>query len=287
MKRLKRATAILLTLTMFLTMAPAASFAAPVTEEETNVATVADDMATPKAGAAVYVSAYGSDESGNGSEAKPYASLAKAVEAAEDGAIIYVMSDLEISAFARIIDKHLTIKSTDGHQFILKRGDNLRGADNNQSWYRPAMIEVVTFESEETENASSVTLENIVLTDNGGHDGKYFAQTNSLEGVNDNLQYVQDSMITAHGKSNRPVNIILGAGARLKDYGGMSAVYATGNAHITMKDGSEIYDETVEDRKKNGKETVDQVTVEDFGPAGAVWIQGGTFTMEQGLRSIT
>ena len=282
MKRLRRATAILLTLTMFLTMAPAASFAAPVTEEETNVATVADDMATPKAGAAVYVSASGSDESGDGSEAYPYASLAKAVEKAEDGAIIYVMSDLEISAFARIVDKHLTIKSTDDNQFILKRGDNLSGADDNQSWYRPAMIEVVTFESEETENASSVTLENIVLTDNGEHDGKYFAQTNSLEGVNDNLQYVQDSMITAHGKSNRPVNIILGAGAELKDYGGMSAVYATGNAHITMKDGSEIYDETVKDRKKNGKETVEQVTVEDFGPAGAVWIQGGTFTMEQG-----
>ncbi len=50
-------------------------------------------------GTAVYVSSSsGNDGTGDGSADKPYATLAKAVEEAEDGATIYVMSDLAMTA---------------------------------------------------------------------------------------------------------------------------------------------------------------------------------------------
>ena len=218
MKRLKRATAILLTLTMFLTMAPAASFAAPVTEGETNVATVADDMATPKAGAAVYVSASGNDESGNGSERDPYASLAKAVEAAEDGAIIYVMSDLTANTSARYWDKHLTITSGKGGPFTITRGDNITEiSDSARQAYNGALLEV----GGASTNAASLTLTNIVLDDAYKRVGEYYIQADS-EGdgktvfgrdniVNTNI--VQDAIIATY---NGTSDITLGAGAVLK-----------------------------------------------------------------------
>lgn len=50
------------------------------------------------AGDAVYVSSAGDDMAGNGSQGAPYATLAKAVDAADDGATVYVMSDLTMTA---------------------------------------------------------------------------------------------------------------------------------------------------------------------------------------------
>ena len=49
-------------------------------------------------GTAVYVRSDGNDGTGNGSEDKPFATLAKAVDAADDGATVYVMSDLTMTA---------------------------------------------------------------------------------------------------------------------------------------------------------------------------------------------
>lgn len=57
----------------------------------------ADDVAgggASRAAGAVYVASDGSDENGDGSEEKPYATLRKAVEKAESGDTVYVMSDL-------------------------------------------------------------------------------------------------------------------------------------------------------------------------------------------------
>ena len=49
-------------------------------------------------GTAVYVSSSGNDGTGDGSADKPFATLAKAVDAADDGATVYVMSDLTMTA---------------------------------------------------------------------------------------------------------------------------------------------------------------------------------------------
>lgn len=74
----KRVSAILLALVLCLTLLPAAAYAA--------------------GGTAVYVSSSGNDGTGDGSADKPFATLVKAVTEAEDGATIYVMSDLTMTA---------------------------------------------------------------------------------------------------------------------------------------------------------------------------------------------
>ena len=74
----KRVSAILLALVLCLTLLPAAAYAG--------------------GGTAVYVSSSGNDGTGDGSADKPFATLVKAVTEAEDGATVYVMSDLTMTA---------------------------------------------------------------------------------------------------------------------------------------------------------------------------------------------
>lgn len=60
-------------------------------------------------GTAVYVSSSGNDGTGDGSADKPFATLAKAVDAADDGATVYVMSDLTMTAppfLQQVADDH-------------------------------------------------------------------------------------------------------------------------------------------------------------------------------------
>lgn len=45
-----------------------------------------------------------------------------------------------------------------------------------------------------------------------------------------------------------------------------------------MESGSKIIDDTVTDRAKSSEGT----PTKDYGAAGAVWMQGGSFTMEEG-----
>lgn len=226
----------------------------------------------------VYVSENGNDESGDGTATKPYATLAQAVTEADDGATIYVMSDLTITENARITDKNLIITSLGNSRYSITRGENFTTtSDNNQSFYNPGMIEVTT----PAAKGASVTLKNIILNDNGQHEGTYFAQTNSSSISESNLEFVQDSMITAHGLSNASVKIILESGATLKNFGGMSALYGTMNAHIIMKAGSLVTDDDdiVTDRSKSENPHKDEP-----GPAGAVWLQGSEFIMEPGAK---
>ena len=74
----KRVSAILLALVLCLTLLPAAAYA--------------------DGGTAVYVRSDGNDGTGDGSADKPFATLAKAVDVAKDGATVYVMSDLTMTA---------------------------------------------------------------------------------------------------------------------------------------------------------------------------------------------
>ena len=275
---------LVLTCAMLLSLLPAVALAE---EPENTPNTAADTLAYPApvnepAGEPtqkVYVSKNGDDTTGTGESDKPYATLQKAVSTALDGATIYVMTNLTINELARITDKHLTITSVDPAQPVTLTRGSVQGADNNQSHYNSAMIEVTTVASEDSDNASSVTLTSIILDDAGKHDGTYFAQTNTSSVSESNLDFVQDSMVTAHGKGNRAVNIVLGDGAVLKDYGGMSAVYGTANAHITMLAGSKITAPDVTDRVKSSSKPKDET-----GAAGAVWLQGAEFIMNDGAE---
>lgn len=224
---------------------------------------------------AVYVSSAGDDTNGNGSEDKPFATLAKAVDVAKDGATIYVMSDLNMTSCARFYNKSLTITSLGDATCTITRGDNFAQQQYNaRSWYNPAMVEVQTTGGV----GAGLTLTNIIFDDAGKKEGTVFAQAVSDGSVgaasNDNLVYVQDAIIASNATVT--TTITLGDGAVLRNFGGMSAVRATGEAKLVMEPGSVIEDASSITRSKGDAGSV--------GPAGAVWLQGSDFEMENGAE---
>ena len=229
---------------------------------------------------AVYVSSAGDDTNGNGSEDKPFATLAKAVEAAENGATVYVMSDLNMTSCARFYNKSLTITSLGDATCTITRGDNFaQQQDNARSWYNPAMVEVQTTGGV----GAGLTLTNIIFDDAGKKEGTVFAQAVSDGSVgaasNDNLVYVQDAIIASNATVT--TTITLGDGAVLRNFGGMSAVRATGEAKLVMEPGSVIEDDSavITTRGSDADETNAAK-----GPAGAVWLQGSDFEMKSGAE---
>ncbi len=227
----RRVIASLLTLVLCLTLLPAPAFAADIGED------------TPEPAATdIYVSSTGDDVNGDGSEAKPYATLAKAVDFAGNGATIYVMSNLTMMECARYDNKNLTITSY-GETRTVTRGDKFKTQnDTARSWYNPAMIEV---QGNQEDAACGLTLTNIILDDEGKYEGTVFAQAISgkSEEDKDNLVYVQDAMIASN--ATVPCTITLGEGAILRNFGGMSAVRVTERAELVMKSGSKIEDTPV------------------------------------------
>ena len=135
------------------------------------------------------------------------------------------------------------------------------------------MIEVQTHTGGE---GAGLTLTNIIFDDDGKKEGTVFAQAVSDGSVgatsNDNLVYVQDAIIASNATVT--TTITLGDGAVLRNFGGMSAVRVTEKAKLVMESGSKIEDTTVTDRVKGPSGSV--------GPAGAIWVQGASITMEKG-----
>lgn len=261
----KRVSAILLALVLVFGLLPATVFAAE------------GESTTP----AVYVSSAGDDTNGNGSEDKPFATLAKAVGEAVDGATIYVMSDLTMTSCARFYNKSLTITSLGDATCTITRGDNFaQQQDNARSTYNPAMIEVQT----DSDEGAGLALTNIIFDDAGKKEGTVFAQAVSDDSTgtadtSHNTDYVQDAIIASN--ATVPSTITLGAGAVLRNFGGMSAVRATGEAKLVMEPGSVIEDDSavITTRGSDADETNAAK-----GPAGAVWLQGSDFEMKSGAE---
>lgn len=223
--------------------------------------------------AEIYVSSTGNDEQNTGTKDLPFATLAKAVDAAADGTTIYVMSDLTMDQCARFYDKSLKITSGEGGPYTITRSaDFKQQSDTARSWYNPAMIEV------QSSSASSVglTLSDIVLDDAGMHEGTVFAQAVSGDGNGDNTVYVQDAIIASN--ATVPCTVTLGKDAVLRNFGGMSAVRATNQAKIVMESGSVIEDTLTGYTRTKGS------GADSVGPAGAIWLQGGTLVMEEGSK---
>ena len=151
----KRVSAILLALVLVFGLLPATVFAAG------------------GMGTAVYVRSDGNDTTGDGSADKPYATLAKAVDAANDGATVYVISDLTMTECARFYSKSLTITSLGDATYTITRGDTFaQQQDNARSTYKPAMVEVQTT----SDVGAGLTLTNIIFDDGGKKEGTVFAQ---------------------------------------------------------------------------------------------------------------
>lgn len=240
--------------------------------EQKNAPKAADPAAQNDA-AEIYVSSTGNDEQNTGTKDLPFATLAKAVDAAADGTTIYVMSDLTMDQCARFYDKSLKITSGEGAPYTITRSaDFKQQSDTARSWYNPAMIEV------QSSSASSVglTLSDIVLDDAGMHEGTVFAQAVSGDGNGDNTVYVQDAIIASN--ATVPCTVTLGKDAVLRNFGGMSAVRATDQAKIVMESGSVIEDTLTGYTRTKGS------GADSVGPAGAIWLQGGTLVMEEGSK---
>ena len=240
--------------------------------EQKNAPKAADPAAQNDA-AEIYVSSTGNDEQNTGTKEFPFATLAKAVDAAADGTTIYVMSDLTMDQCARFYDKSLKITSGEGGPYTITRSaDFKQQSDTARSWYNPAMIEV------QSSSASSVglTLSDIVLDDAGMHEGTVFAQAVSSDGNGDNTVYVQDAIIASN--ATVPCTVTLGKDAVLRNFGGMSAVRATDQAKIVMESGSVIEDTLTGYTRTKGS------GADSVGPAGAIWLQGGTLVMEEGSK---
>lgn len=240
--------------------------------EQKNAPKAADPAAQNDA-AEIYVSSTGNDEQNTGTKDLPFATLAKAVDAAADGTTIYVMSDLTMDQCARFYDKSLKITSGEGGPYTITRSaDFKQQSDTARSWYNPAMIEVQSL------SASSVglTLSDIVLDDAGMHEGTVFAQAVSGDGNEDNTVYVQDAIIASN--ATVPCTVTLGKDAVLRNFGGMSAVRATDQAKIVMESGSVIEDTLAGHTRTKGS------GAGSVGPAGAIWLQGGTLVMEEGSK---
>lgn len=240
--------------------------------EQKNAPKAADPAAQNDA-AEIYVSSTGNDEQNTGTKDLPFATLAKAVDAAADGTTIYVMSDLTMDQCARFYDKSLKITSGEGGPYTITRSaDFKQQSDTARSWYNPAMIEV------QSSSASSVglTLSDIVLDDAGMHEGTVFAQAVSGDGNGDNTVYVQDAIIASNATA--PCTVTLGKDAVLRNFGGMSAVRTTDQAKIVMESGSVIEDTLTGYTRTKGS------GADSVGPAGAIWLQGGTLVMEEGSK---
>ena len=187
-------------------------------------------------GTDIYVSAVsvgGSDETGDGTEAKPYASLAKAAEVVNaspgENFTVHVMSDLTSRACARFYNKNVTIVGEGKTAPVVNRGDTFdTQSDSARSWYNPAMIEVGGTKTDGSEGLGKATLriKNIILDDAGEHMGTKFGFAKT-DGKGGNEEYVQDAIIASY---NGTGTIILDEGATLKNFGGMTAVYVTGSA---------------------------------------------------------
>lgn len=246
----------------------------PVSEygEQKNAPRVAN-LPTQNDATDIYVSSTGNDAQNTGTKDLPFATLAKAVDAAADGATIYVMSDLTMDQCARFYDKSLKITSGEGGPFTITRSaDFKQQSDTARSWYNPAMIEV------QSSSASFVglTLSDIVLDDAGMRKGTVFAQAVSGDSSEDNTVYVQDAILASN--ATVPCTVTLGRGAVLRNFGGMSAVRATDQAKIVMESGSVIEDTLAGYTRTKGS------VAGSVGPAGAIWLQGGTLVMEEGSK---
>lgn len=205
----------------------------------------------------VYVSANGNDETGDGSQEHPVASLAKAVEVVNDGGTVYVMNNLDASRLALVSKKDITI---DGNGHTVTRADGFTATnDMGRGGYQPAMIEVA--------NGSKLTLVDITLDDAFRTEGSEFEIAG--DSTEDNSNKVHDGIIASYGDGH--ATIVLGEGATLKNFGGLSAVYITGEdgegATLVMKSGSKICDDSLGSRK---------------GGYAAIFNHGGTVTAETG-----
>lgn len=206
-------------------------------EEESELITVPAEQGYEE----IFVASYGSD-SADGSRANPVASLAEAARRANDSdsGLVYVLllTDLTSWECARFFTHDVYI-SSDADPVTVTRGSGFASSyDARRGVYHPAMIEAGDVTGTGYTPAR-IFIENLTLDDAGSHEGELFeAQKPAGEGV-DNLQYVQDGIVSSY---NTGAAVTLGSGAELRNFGGLAAANAAGGSRLTLDDYSVIRD---------------------------------------------
>lgn len=244
---------------------------------------------TPRASTEIYVSESGSDTNSGLSAEAPVATLGQVSkiisETSATDFTVHVMSNIITNTSLRTWNKHVTLQSYGDGIYTITRGDSMSTVqDTARSTYNPAMIE----SNGSSVNSASLTLYNITLDDAGQHAGEYYIQAQNSDELTGSTQFgedtiahtniVQDAIIATY---NGVSTITLGSGTTLKNYGGMSAVRISGGT-LVMERGSVICDD--EDTTRTKGTAITDADSALYGPAGAIWMQGGTFTMNEGAE---
>jgi hypothetical protein len=194
-----------------------------------------------------YVAAWGDDVSGDGSEANPWATLAKTADAANASGVggqylISVMSDLTSTACARYYDNSVTIVSYDPADpracFTVTRGAGFAVQVEfflgSSRYYNPAMLEIGGDVSVSGVDVT-LTLVDITFDDAYRHEGSVYG----YRGAADSTGYVQDAIVASYSPH---ATVVLGGSCKLLNFGGMNALLVTTGATAVMQPGSLIAD---------------------------------------------
>ena len=227
----------------------------------------------------IFVSQDGSDEKGDGSEAAPYASLAKAAAAANaapDGkAEIILLTDLKALEAAQFTGRELSIRAAEG-LVTVTRGEGFKPVkDADGALYNPAMIELRAPEGTELP-AGTLSLIGVILDDGGLHEGSVFeqpAQQTEPQPAEEPAAEAEPQPVAEPGEqpavepvpeTDQPTpaapadrsdrvqeaivsvgdggRLILEATAELRNFGGLSAVRLGDKSTLTLRAGSAIRD---------------------------------------------
>ena len=227
----------------------------------------------------IFVSQDGSDEKGDGSEAAPYASLAKAAAAANaapDGkAEIILLTDLKALEAAQFTGRELSIRAAEG-LVTVTRGEGFKPVkDADGALYNPAMIELRAPEGTELP-AGTLSLIGVILDDGGLHEGSVFeqpAQQTEPQPAEEPAAEAEPQPVAEPGEqpavepvpeTDQPTpaapadrsdrvqeaivsvgdggRLILEATAELRNFGGLSAVRLGDKSTLTLRASSAIRD---------------------------------------------
>ncbi|MDR0308842.1 MAG: InlB B-repeat-containing protein [Coriobacteriales bacterium] len=190
--------------------------------------------------ASYYVSAAGNDIKGDGSEAKPWATLARTAFAAGDNIQVVIMSDLTSTSCARYYNKSVTITSLGSEPFTIKRGSGFATLnDAARGKYNPGMVELQTIPSD-LDTPYTLSLENIIFDDAYLHEGTNFSYAPTpANSTNPGTNFVQNSIISSDAART---SIVMKKGAELRNFGGMTAVRCWFGATLVMHGGRLVTD---------------------------------------------
>ena len=172
------------------------------------VVTIATDSSTTSGtegtGSTIYVSSDGND-SADGTQSTPYATLAFAYSKADSGATICLLSDITLSGELKLeADKTITLTSNSGHRYSITRGSGCTGT----------LLNVTN---------GSVTLTNVTI--DGGKSGSDFL-VKVGDGSNNPSLTLGDGATVQNGTGG---GILLGVGKEL-----------SGKGKLTIQDGAKV-----------------------------------------------